>query len=554
MAKLRSPRMQAFDAWKPAALALLKPNARFSHVSAVLISAAIYLGKDEFCKKFGGHTTVEDFKKDVDPRRASLFSGGEKLSTAVALLCLKAAGNLVAIHANHSNDAKETLDRKTSSLQKLFEYDELDKFHKGERKELIEVLLSLIDTMALWTDPRGALLGPKTQTGSNQKFERELSVMGEMYESEPTQQEEDDEDNDKMLDKLIGVAKSVCNGGRKLVQACRGTTSPAPPPAKDWFAEFVLDGVNILQYLVWVCAMMYVCVIWIDALYSEFSSDYTVFVQKWLTRKSTAYDTAGVIYVFVMTHWSGTQTMMLFAMYVGVLSLHLAHEWPRYIFLEALSRQDIRACWYEWKDANTTTLSKYCDNQHVATRQVMHIIYYYMACAIGFMFCVDMATVVILFYRNQKIVSPGDFVVHQAFCSQACTLYLFVQHVHGVHKIVWLKHTLNFIIFGVFLCSTTTSTYENIKPKTSALSLFGCRLVCLCVCCSEFVVLYYHGETTWVSQILEKLFGETCRVYQYVLAFQILGFLYGMVNPHTLITFAGKRPTVGDTGSVVRNT
>jgi len=313
--------------------------------------------------------------------------------------------------------------------------------------------------------------------------------------------------------------------------------------------------VNILQYLVWVYAMIYVCQTWLNAVFTDFSIDEDVFETQFLARKSSNCDTAGVIYVFVMTHWSGTQNMMLFAMYVGMLSLHFAYAWPRLVFMWVNSSEVVKHCWIEWTTTKYTTVSKEtCDNQHIVTLEFMHLIYYCMAGATGVMFCVDMATVVVLFYRNQNIISPTDIVDHKAYCSQACTWYLFLQLVHQQHELVWLKHTLNFIIFLAFLCETEHVSFQQKKSKTSALSLVGYKLVCLCVCSSEFFVLYYYGRETYTSTVIYLTYFEVCRVYQYVFVFQFLAYAYGMVRPDTNIVFAGKSPTVGDTGLDARNT
>jgi len=305
-----------------------------------------------------------------------------------------------------------------------------------------------------------------------------------------------------------------------LVQAFRGNTSPAPPPPKNWFEEPLQDGVNILQYLVWVYARICVCRTWVNAVFTDFSKDEDVFEQQWFARKSSNWDTAGVIYVSVMTHWSGTQNMMLFAMYAGMLSLHWAYAWPRLMFMVARSSEVVQDCWIEWTTANSTTFSQdKCDNQHIATLEFMHLIYYCMAGATGVMFCVDMATVVVLFYRNQNIISPDDVVIHKAYCSEACTWYLFLEQMHQQHQLVWLKHTLNVIIFCGLLCETETNSFQQKKSKTSALSLFGYRLVCFCVCFSEFFVLYYYGRDTYTSTVINLTYFEVCHVYQYVIFF-----------------------------------
>lgn len=301
-----------------------------------------------------------------------------------------------------------------------------------------------------------------------------------------------------------------------------------------------LVGIILLHYCVWVWAMFYVGRAWAEALFTQWATEVPALTEQLLTRQSTNWDIAGLVYVFVMTHWRGSQSIMLFSIYVGMLSLHLAYSWPRIMFFQMYTRQSVHDCWTEWVTANLTALSEdQCDNQHITTNEFMHNFYYCITTGISVMFCVDMVTVVVVFNRNQNIPSPDDLVEHNAFCSRACTYYLFMDYLHSQHGVVWFRHTLNVIVFLVLFMQSFHKFYDDLKSKTSRNSLFAQRIVCVYVVCTEFVVLSYNERETFAYKVIDLTYFEVTRVYQFDFIFKLAAYIYSMVRPDTNIVFAG---------------
>ena len=200
---------------------------------------------------------MEDFLKQVDPIRSSLFVGGRKLTTEVALLCIWAAEQLVNIHSTYSTSG-ELKAKLFEWLQTFFATDHISTYGCFNEADHITKLVDLICTMSLWKDLRGALLGPNTQSGPAQQFLRELSVLGEMYECEPTREEKDTAVVQEIFSDIQGVGASVLGAVKSLVRAVKGTPAAALPPPKEWYEVALEDGIKVLHHIVWLSAMIYV--------------------------------------------------------------------------------------------------------------------------------------------------------------------------------------------------------------------------------------------------------------------------------------------------------
>ena len=552
MARLLSPRKLSFDAWVPRAQALLKAKPKISHVCVVTISAALFHGEEQFFKKFRGHDSVEDFLKEVDPIRSSLFVGGRKLTTEVALLCIWAAEQLVKIHSAYSTTG-ELKAKLFEFLQTFFATDRISTYGCFNEADHITKLVDLICTMSLWKDARGALLCPNTQSGPAQQFLRELSVVGEMYECEPTREEKDTAVVEEIFSNIQGAGASVCGAVKCVVRAVKsvvraekGTPAVALPPPKEWYEAALEDGIKVLHHIVWLSAMIYVRVSWLHAQFQVFAADHGLFEQEMQERVSSDWDVVGLIYVFVMTHWRGRQGKMLFSMFIGMLSLHSAHSWPLIKRFYLYSGVDNVDCWNEWSTAGTIhaplPFESQCDSGYNAIHILMTNIYYRTATVVGCVFLADVATVAAVFYRNENVSSASKVYVHTSFCSGVCTLYLFMNFVHSGHNVLWVRHTLNVVVFIAALLQTLHESYSAQGvggSKTSRLSLLACRMICIVVITTECVVLMYRGKDNWTYYLLIRIFDEVYRVYVLVFIFQFVAFLIKLISHDKRNVFAG---------------
>ena len=70
-------------------------------------------------------------------------------------------------------------------------------------------------------------------------------------------------------------------------------------------------------------------------------------------------------------------------------------------------------------------------------------------------------------------------------------------------------------------------------------ALFACRMVCIVVITTEFVVLMYHKKCNWTCDLLIVSFDEVYRVYTLVFVFKFVAFAIKLIRPDKPTVFVG---------------
>ena len=260
---LASPRRHALDAWRPKAQALLKATTKTSHICAVLISALVLHGSAKFDTLFSG-TNVIEFANRLDPQRDKVFSAPKRIPTGTALSCLKAAADLSLVFARHKNSANKR-DLLISSLQDSMLWDDITKFRVLD-DTAIQKLVDLICTMDNWTFPRNLLLGENKESGNGKTYSRELDLMAEIYECEPTTEEENLQVVENMVENAQAAGTFVADWAAKIMRAWRQTPDQPAEPDKEWADILMPCFMTLLFWWIWAYGMSFVCVTWFDAV------------------------------------------------------------------------------------------------------------------------------------------------------------------------------------------------------------------------------------------------------------------------------------------------
>jgi len=546
---LLSPRKNSFNAWQVPALALVKAKSRFNHTSGVLISAFVLHGPDDFFAKFAGpgDSSATEFVKRVEPLRSTLFTGRLRMPTDVALLCLTAASNLAVVKTHYSTD--ENLQAfLVASLQKSLATSAIYSFCPVDRVDHIARLVQLICTMSEWTDPRGALLGPNHVTGKGQVYTRELSVMGEMYECEPTKNEQDTAVIQEMIADVQGcgsvcgsvVASVAWDSLKCLSRLLAGTPAAPAPPQKEWTEELYDTVVNGTHFLIWLSAMIYVIAVWLDGIYAPTSSDATQADMEFTKRVSSSWDVPGLIYVFVMTHWRGTQSAYLFSIFVGMLSLSLACQWQRIMLHTRLAHRNFEGCWDHWKTSTThVPASEFCDNGWVYAHMLMTYCHYTIARLVGLTYWADLLTMVLAHYRNISIQNPNDnpdaMWIHIPRCARVSAVYILMHYLYTWHKMLVVFQTLNIVVFvGLFLQSLHRWHAKN-SHGASLVSLYASRLVCILVVATEIFNSSGYENPSLQLFFIQLQITELVYVHSLLFWYYLAAHVYKLLFPDSHI-------------------
>jgi len=496
-----SPRRHTLDAWRAPAHALLKAKDKVSKISGVLISLLVLHGPARFDELFTGTNAVA-FANRLDPQRDKMFSASERIPTGTALSCLRAATDLSRVFSKPKNSANKR-HLLIKSLQDSMLWDDITKFRVLD-DTAIQKLVDLICTMDNWTFPRNLLLGENKESGNGKTYSRELDLMAEIYECEPTTEEENLQVVENMVENAQAAGTFVSDWAAKIMRAWRQTPDQPAEPEKEWADILMPCFMTLLFWWIWAYGMSFVCVTWFDAVLVNLPEDDVERKKAYYATLVLEWDCWALILFFVVSRWHRWWNTSMLLMFVGLLSVQLANSLPqvRIIYQDAFPQ--VVLCWNNYMQFNSTVSTTLCENEdNICENEVtmfkifvVSYVYFYFVFFMLVANLVDMAMSVAAIVHNNKDLDMDDKdkMLHFPYCFITCVLYVLTDHLQGTVP-SFVVHTLNTVVFFLFGAWTFADSHKT-RFVSSAISLHVSRFICLFVCVTDWCVCNLTGFPT----------------------------------------------------------
>jgi len=497
MPPLVSPRRHSLDAWREKSHALLKAPDKISNISGVLISLLVLHGSAKFDALFSGTNAVE-FARQLDPQRDKMFSAPKRIPTGTALSCLRAALDFKQMFSKYKNSANKR-DFLIKQLQDSMAWDDITKFRILDNTA-IEKIVDLICTMDNWTLPRHLLLGENMEKGNNKSFKRELDLMAEMYECEPTTEEENLQVVESMVENAQLAGNWFMDVGAKLLRMVWKPPYQAAEPENEWEKILIPWGAWLVFWWVWLYGMSCVCITWFDALRVEFPKNDVERDEVYLAPLVLLeWDAWALMLFFVFSRWYRWCSNSMVFLFVGLLSLQVANSLTELRIIHHAVYPQTVLCWNNYMQYESNETMEICRGNDTEMKLYMcSYCYYYIVCVILATNLVDIAMSVVVIVHNNKDLDmkEKDRMFHFPYCFATGVLYGLTNRLLGNVPIV--LHTLNtvvFLLFGAWTCSRSNSH----NHASGTFSLRVSRFICLFVCVTDWCVCKLTGVITNAS-------------------------------------------------------
>jgi len=390
----------------------------------VLISLLMLHGPAKFDELFAGTNAVE-FANRLDPQRDKMFSALKRIPTGTALSCLRAAATWSQVFPKHKNNANRR-DFLIRSLQDLMAWDDIAKFRVLDGTA-IQKLVDLICTMDNWTFPCNLLFGENEESGNGKTYKRELDLMAEMYECEPTTEEENVQVVESMVENAQLAGNWFMDAGKKLVRTVWKSPDQAAEPEQEWAELLIPWGTWFVFGWVWLYGMSLVCITWFDAIQVKWPiNDRERIVAYNAPPVVLEWDVWALILFFAISRWYRWYSTSMVLLFVGLLSLQVANSLTKLRISHHSVYPRTLLCWSNYMGYPMSATSQICQNQVNQLNLFMSSYFYFcIVCVILTTNLVDIAMSVVIIVHNNKDLDmkDKDRMLHFPYCFATGVLY-----------------------------------------------------------------------------------------------------------------------------------
>jgi len=380
-------------------------------------------------------------------------------------------------------------------------------------------LVTLIVTMAQWHRPRELLLCANTEQGTGKHYQSELAIMAGMYECEPSEGEKNQQVLEKIIDTAHGAGACCLDYAAKFLQLFRGAPALTPVPTRGW-AEVIFDIAlyGSLGYA-GLTALLLVCKTWHQALNVEVREDFIKAMEDFEKRPKSTWDLAALLCLFVVTRWHGMQHIGTLLLFVGIMSMQLAADWPYMNSMSYWMYGELQQCF-------AATTADFCQNRLQTLKYFAAFIYVWMVRLFIVASLIDIMQMLVVRLRNTKILNPQDLVFHTPYCLYMCALYVATDKLHSRFVPGSFIHLINTLVFATCGIRTFLPRFKSGIPQKSSLrSMYVARVVCLFVVLTDVIVCSMAGFTSWATHLLDSYVAQFGILYFHLTAFYLAEIL-----------------------------
>ena len=186
--------------------------------------------------------------------------------------------------------------------------------------------------------------------------------MAEMYECEPTTEEENLQVVDNMVENAHAAGNFVVDFATKIMRAVRQTPDQPPETEKEW-AEVIIDwGLQFSFWWIWGYAMSSVCKTWFEAVRVELPEKPDDAADAFHAMPRLEWDCTALILFFVVSRWYRWQSKSMLLLFVGLMSMQLAYLWPIMVYVINGALPQVLKCWEYYTQTNASPTPAFCYN------------------------------------------------------------------------------------------------------------------------------------------------------------------------------------------------